>query len=229
MEALYQRTAALLGEEAVERLRSCAVLVVGLGGVGGYIAESLARAGVGTLGICDFDDVDPTNLNRQILALNSTIGLKKTQVCAERIKDVNPGCNVKTFCFKLGADNINELSIEDWDYIADAIDDVPAKIALIAAAGRAGVPFITCMGTGGKIDPSRFRIADISKTHTDPLARSVRRQLRELGIEGVKALFSDEEPMALGRPVPSISYVPACAGLMIGGQIIRDLTQTGLK
>ena len=237
MEGMYQRTGLLIGEEGVERLRASKVLVVGLGGVGGYICEALVRAGVGTLGLCDSDAVDPTNINRQIIALGSTVGRLKTDVVSQRARDISPACVTRLFPFRIGSEEqadvpdvmpVSSLDIGSWDYIADAIDDVRAKVALIAAAKAAGVPAISSMGTGNKLYPDRFRIADISKTHTDPLAKAVRIKLRQQGIEkGIKVLFSDEEPIVKGaKPVPSISFVPSVAGLMIAGEIIRDLLRT---
>ncbi|MBR0138766.1 MAG: ThiF family adenylyltransferase [Firmicutes bacterium] len=234
MDLMYQRTALLIGEEGVEKLKSSKVLVVGLGGVGGFVCEALARAGVGTLGLCDSDAVEESNLNRQILALRSSLGMMKTKAASKRIGDINPSCGLKVFPFRIGSDEqleegrvlpVSALNIESWDYIADAIDDVRAKISLICAARAAGVPVISSMGTGNKLYPDRFQIKDISKTHTDPLAKSVRVKLRQQGIDkGVKVLFSDEEPIVKGaKPVPSISFVPSCAGLMIAGEIIRDL------
>ncbi len=234
MEGLYQRTELLVGSEGMKRLMGAKVLVVGLGGVGGFVTEALVRAGVGFLGLCDSDAVDETNLNRQIIALRSDIGTLKTEAFTKRIGDINADCVLRTFPFRIGDEEqadgscvlpVSALDIEGWDYIADAIDDVRAKVALISAARAAGVPVISSMGTGNKLHPERFRIADIAKTHTDPLAKAVRVKLRQQGTEkGVKVLFSDEEPIVKGaKPVPSISFVPSVAGLMIAGEIIRDL------
>ena len=237
MKKLYERTASLVGDAAMEKIINSRVLVVGLGGVGGYVCEALARAGVGTIGLCDSDTVDETNLNRQIIALASTVGQRKTDAFAERISLINPDCRTVLFPFRIASEEqlsqnpdskpISSLDPQNWDYIADAIDDVRAKVSLISAAVSAGVPEISSMGTGNKLDPSRFRIADISKTHTDPLAKAVRIKLRQQGIErGVKVLFSDEEVIVRGAsPVPSISFVPSVAGLMIAGEIIRDICE----
>ncbi len=238
MEGLYQRTELLVGSEGMKRLIAARVLVVGLGGVGGFVTEALARAGVGALGLCDSDAVDETNLNRQIIALRSDIGTLKTEAFTKRIGNINPDCVLRAFPFRIGDEEqadgvkvmpVSALDIADWDYIADAIDDVRAKVTLISEARAAGVPVISSMGTGNKLHPERFRIADISKTHTDPLAKAVRVRLRQQGIEkGVKVLFSDEEPIRKGaKPVPSISFVPSSAGLMMAGEIIRDLIKGG--
>lgn len=223
----------MTGEEGIRKLIDSKVLVVGLGGVGGYLAEALCRAGIGTLGLCDFDTVDASNLNRQLFALESNIGKQKALCAQERLAQINPDCCLKVYPFKIAGEGstdpeahpLEDLKLQDYDYIADAIDDVPAKLALICKAKELGIPMISSMGTGNKLDPSRFVIADISKTHTDPLAKSVRVQLRKLGIEkGVKVLFSDEEPVVKGaRPIPSISYMPPTAGLKIAGEIIRDI------
>ena len=223
---MYTRTLALLGEEKLNKIKSSKVLIVGLGGVGGYIAESLARAGFGCLGLCDFDIVDESNKNRQILALCCTVGKNKTAVCNERIKDINPLCKTKVFQMKLTEENLPKLFDEKWDYIADAIDDTPAKLALIEYAIKNNIKIISSCGTGNKLDPFRFKITDISKTNTDPLAKTIRIKLREKGIEkGLKVLFSDEEAVKPGeKPIPTISYMPAIAGLEISSEIIRDIT-----
>ena len=237
MKPIYQRTAMMIGEEGLQRLTGAKVLVVGLGGVGGYVAEALCRAGIGTLGLCDFDTVDESNLNRQILALRSSVGQPKALCARDRLQQINEDCILKIYPFKIaespsedpGVKPVDVLELSSYDYIADAIDDVPAKLAFICRAKELGIPVISSMGTGNKLDPSRFMIADIAKTHTDPLAKSVRVQLRKRGIErGVKVLFSDEEPVVKGaRPIPSISYMPGTAGLMIAGQILRDLLNGG--
>ena len=228
---MYSRTELVIGATAVEKLRSSRVCVVGLGGVGGYIAEALARAGVGKLGLCDFDRVDVSNKNRQILALDSTLGIRKTEAAAVRIHDINSECDVTVFLERINADNAELLfSRNRWDYVADAIDDVPAKIAIIEYCVLNQIPEISCMGTGNKLDPMQFRISDISKTEICPLARKVRQELRRDGIEkGVKVLFSTEKPVSVpaGSPVGSVSFVPSIAGLLIGGEIIKDLTGAG--
>ena len=225
-EALYQRTQALVGEEAAEKLKNAKVLVCGLGGVGGYCLEALARAGVGTLGLCDMDRVDPTNCNRQILALQSTIGRLKADVAEGRVRDIDPAAHIRKFAFRIGADTLADLDVASWDYIADCIDDVDAKVMLIRAAREAGVPILCAMGTGNKLDSSAFRVCNVRKTEQDRLAKVMRRRLREEGIdEGVTVVYSPEPPVTeiASGVIPSISYMPATAGLRMAGEIIREL------
>jgi tRNA A37 threonylcarbamoyladenosine dehydratase len=225
-EALYQRTEALIGSEALRKLKDARVLVCGLGGVGGYCLEALVRAGVGTLGLCDFDRVDPTNLNRQVLALQSTVSRLKAEVAAERAAQINPAAVLKVFPMRISADTLHELDIPSWDYVADCIDDVEAKILLIKACRAAEVPILCSMGTGNKLDAGLFRVTDIRKTEQDRLAKVMRRRLREEGItSGVDALWSPEPPAAeiVGGVIPSISYMPASAGLRMAGEILRQL------
>ncbi|MBR3394552.1 MAG: ThiF family adenylyltransferase, partial [Firmicutes bacterium] len=167
MCSLYQRTQALLGEDAIEKLKNAKALICGLGGVGGFTCEALARAGVGTLGLCDMDRVDPTNCNRQILALQSTIGKLKADVAEARVKDINPDVQLRKFALRIDETTIDTLDIPSWDYIADCIDDVDAKVLLIKKARDAGVPILCSMGTGNKLDASAFRVTNIKKTEQD--------------------------------------------------------------
>ena len=230
------RTAMLVGEEAMIRFRSARVAVFGVGGVGGYVCEGLARAGVGTLDLFDHDTVSLSNINRQIIALHSTVGRLKVEVMAERIADIAPDCQVKTYPIFYLPENADEIDLSQYDYIVDAIDTVSAKLELAVRAKALGVPIIASMGTGNKLDPSAFRIADISKTDTCPLAKVMRRELRARGINHMKVLFSKELPR---RPLPiegsaeenrggkispaSIATVPSVAGLMIANEILCDL------
>lgn len=242
MKELYERTERLIGSDKLEKLREARVLVVGLGGVGGYIVEGLVRAGIGMIGLCDFDVIDSTNLNRQILATESTIGRLKTDLAEERIKSINPGCLVRKFPVKLSRGNLENVNIisecpegykrcvecgrclKIWDFVADAIDDTDAKLALIEAVYRINIPIISSMGTGNKLNPMEFRIVPIKKTEGDPLARGIRKKLREKGIEDVPVLYSPEPPVAEPSDVvPSISYMPAVAGLKMAGYIIQTL------
>ena len=223
---LYQRTQALVGEEAVEKLKKARVLVCGLGGVGGHCLEALARAGIGTLGLCDMDRVDPTNCNRQILALQSTVGRLKADVAEERVRDIDPDAQIRRFPFRIGADTLAELDVPSWDYIADCIDDVDAKVLLIKAAREAGVPILCAMGTGNKLNASAFKVCNVQKTEQDRLAKVMRKRLREEGIaEGVTVVYSPEPPVTEIRDgvIPSISYMPATAGLRMAGEIIQNL------
>lgn len=225
-EPLYQRTQALLGEAAVEKLKNAKVLLCGLGGVGGFTCEALARAGVGTLGLCDMDRVDPTNCNRQILALQSTIGKLKADVAEARVKDINPDVQLRKFAFRIDETTIDSLDIPSWDYIADCIDDVDAKVLLIKKAREAGVPILCSMGTGNKLDASAFKVTNIKKTEQDRLAKVMRKRLRDEGIdEGVTVVYSPEPPVTdiQNGIIPSISFMPATAGLRIAGEIIQNL------
>ncbi|NLY70406.1 MAG: tRNA threonylcarbamoyladenosine dehydratase [Clostridiales bacterium] len=227
--AFNDRTKMLLGEQAVIELMKKKILIFGLGGVGGHAVEALARTGIGTLGIVDYDRVEVTNINRQIIALNSTLGCYKTHVMEKRIKDINPQANVLAYTLKLNSDNIDQLPLGDWDYIVDAIDDVAAKIILIEKAKRLGVPIISSMGAGNRVDPTKLQVSDIYKTHTCPLAKVIRKRLRELGIPELKVVFSDEKPERKeypedgSRPPASIAFVPAAAGLIIAAEVIKDL------
>lgn len=218
----FQRTRRLIGAEALQRLHAAKVLVFGVGGVGGYVCEALVRAGVGQIDIVDKDVVDITNLNRQIIATHDTIGQPKVEVCAARMRSINPKVKVKAMqCFYL-PERAAEFCFGDYDYIVDAIDNVTAKIDLICRAKAAGVPIISSMGTGNKLDPGRFRITDIEKTKVCPLAKVIRKELKKRGVRGVQVLYSEEEPVKTGMRTPaSISFVPSAAGLMIAGEVVR--------
>lgn len=221
-----ERTALLIGEEGVERLAKAKVLVFGAGGVGGFVCEALARGGIGALSIVDNDVISESNINRQIIASYDTVGMEKTKVMEQRILSINPQCRVETFgCFYLpGTAEAAQFDFTAYDYVVDAIDTTAAKIDIICRCKEAGVPVISSMGTGNKLDPSRFEITDISKTSVCPLAKVVRKELRDRGIKGVKVLYSKEEPVKTGSRTPgSISYVPPVAGLLIAGEVIRDL------
>ncbi len=231
MKTVYDRTRMLIGEDALETLRQSSVVIFGIGGVGGFVVEALARTGVGTIGIVDSDRVDVTNINRQIIALQNTVGRLKTEVMEERIAAINPATAVHSYPCRLTAENIASFHLEDYDYVVDAIDDVPAKLVLIAEAHRLGKPVVCCMGTGNKLDPQRLRIAPIEKTHTCPLARRIRKELRLLGIRGVSVVFSDEEPGRAEYPEEggapaSVSFVPAAAGMLLASKVVRDLIES---
>ena len=221
----FQRTRRLIGDEALEMLRTSKILVFGVGGVGGYVCEALARAGVGRVDIVDKDVVDLTNINRQIIATTDTIGLPKVGVCRERMLSINPEIQVVAKqCFYL-PEKASDFAFGEYDYIVDAIDNVTAKIDIICQAKQAGTPVISSMGTGNKLDPTQFRIADIEKTKVCPLAKVVRKELKKRGVRGVKVLYSEEEPVRTGMRTPaSISFVPPAAGLIIAGEVIKDLS-----
>ena len=217
------RTEMLLGEEKLNCLQNAHVAVFGIGGVGGFAVEALARAGVGKLTLIDADRVSVSNINRQIIATHSTVGRYKSEVMKERIADINPECEVFTVSEFYSEDN--PLPLDGFDYIADCIDSVRSKLHLISEAKSRDIPVISSMGAGNKLDPTRFCVADISKTHTDPLAKVIRTELRKRGINHLKTVFSDEPPInPSGERTPgSISFVPSVVGLIIAGEIIKDI------
>lgn len=213
----------MLGRGAVDKLKSSHVAVFGIGGVGGFLAEALARAGVGRLTLIDSDRVSVSNLNRQIIATVSTVGKYKTEAMKERIADINPECIVTTVTEFYSEDS--SLPLDGFDYVADCIDSVRSKLYLITEAKAKGVPMISSMGAGNKLDPTRFKVADISKTHTDPLAKVIRTELRKRGVSHLKVVFSDEPPInPSGERTPgSVSFVPSVVGLIMAGEIIKDM------
>lgn len=231
----FSRTELLIGEEGIERLRKASVTVFGVGGVGSHCIEALARSGVGRLILIDNDRVSLTNINRQSIAYHSTVGRYKTEVMKERIKDICPDICVKTYERFVLEDNLEDILEERTDYIIDAIDTVTAKLALVSEAKRRGIPMISSMGTGNKLHPELFEIADISKTSVCPLCKVMRRELRNRGIAHLKVLYSQEKPIDTSgretgedkgarRSIPgSIAFVPPAAGLMIAGEVVREL------
>ena len=239
MENQFERTELLLGAEAMGRLRNSRVVIFGVGGVGGYVTEALARSGVGAFELVDRDVVSVTNLNRQIIATWKTIGRDKTEVMAERIADINPQAQVTLHkCFFL-PETADQFDFSTYDYVVDAVDTVTAKIEIILRAQQAGVPVISSMGAGNKLDPSKFEVADIYKTSVDPLARVMRRELKKRGVRKLKVVYSKEEPMKpLGRieadpeagrkDVPgSSAFTPSAAGLLIASEVVKDLIGFG--
>ena len=231
----FTRTALLLGEEAIVKLSRSRVAVFGIGGVGGYAVEALARSGVGAFELIDRDVVSESNLNRQIIATHKTIGRGKTEVMEERIHDINPDAQVTQHrCFYL-PETADQFDFSQYDYIIDAVDTITAKIEIILRAQQAGVPVISSMGAGNKLDPSKFEVADIYKTSIDPLARVMRRELKKRGVRKLKVVYSKEEPIRpLGRieadpeagrkDVPgSAVFTPAAAGLLIASEVVKDL------
>lgn len=238
----FQRTKLLLGNEAMERLEHSRVIVFGVGGVGGYVVEVLARSGVGMLALVDNDRVSLTNLNRQIIALHSTLDRLKVDVFEERIHDINPACKVEKFPMFYLPENAGDIDLSHYDYVVDCIDTVKAKLELVRRCHRLNVPIISSMGAANKLNPTAFRVADISKTYMDPLAKAMRTTLRREGIQHLKVVFSDEPPLqpviddeetkkeaeALAangrRSLPaSCAFVPAAAGLVIGSEVVKDL------
>lgn len=214
------RTEALLGD--LSALYKARVIIFGIGGVGGYVCEALARCGIGKITLVDGDRVSGSNINRQIVALHSTMGKFKAEVMADRISDINPRCDVKAEVKFLTEENIGEFSLESYDYIADCIDSVKSKLALIEYASVHKLKIISCMGSGNKLMP-RFEVADISKTSVCPLARVIRTELRKRGIAHLKTVYSAEEPVKCGRTPSSVSFVPSVAGLTVASEIIKDL------
>ena len=237
MEHQFSRTEMLLGSDGLERLKKCRVAVFGLGGVGGYAAEALARSGIGALDLIDHDRVSLSNLNRQILALHSTVGEDKTELAEKRIRDIAPGCLVRTHKTFFLPETADRFDFSAWDGVIDAIDTVSGKIEIARKAAEAGIPLISVMGTGNKLDPTKLHVTDLEKTHECPLARVMRRECRKRGITGVTAVWSDEPPMPHGpaetdRPQEgpgrkdtpgSMIFVPAAAGLAAASAVIRKL------
>ncbi|MBE7069259.1 MAG: tRNA threonylcarbamoyladenosine dehydratase [Ruminococcaceae bacterium] len=243
MSEQFSRTELLLGKPAMEHLSQCRVAVFGIGGVGGHVCEALARSGVGAFDLIDDDKVCLSNLNRQIIATMKTVGQYKTDVMKERILDINPQASVNTYrCFFL-PENASDFPFDKYDYVVDAIDTVTAKIELVMQCRKAGVPLISSMGAGNKLDPTKFCVTDIFKTRTDPLAKVMRRELRKRGVKKLKVVYSEAEPVtpvksdetsgvpsdshsASRRAIPgSTAFVPSVAGLIIASEVIKDLTK----
>ncbi len=218
------RTRLLLGDEAVEILRNSRVAIFGIGGVGGHVCEALVRSGVGHFDIIDRDVVDVTNINRQIIALHSNIGRPKVEVMKERMLDINPSVEVRAReCFFL-PDTADEFDFSEYDYVVDAVDTVTAKLEIISRAYRLGVPVISAMGAGNKVNPAGFKVVDIYDTKVCPLARVMRRELKKRGIDSLKVVYSEEEPIKSEAGFPaSCAFVPSVAGLVMAGEVIRDL------
>ena len=233
----FSRTELLLGADAMERLSKAKVAVFGLGGVGGYTVEALARSGIGALELIDYDTISFTNINRQILATRSTVGQSKAEAAKQRVLDINPHICVTARTVFYGPDTAEQFDFSEYDYVIDAIDTVTGKLALVSAAQAAGVPIISSMGTGNKLDPTKFQIADITKTSVCPLARIMRKECAKRGIKHLKVLFSTEDPLSPAadcteelpegrRSLPgSVAFVPSVAGLIIAGEVIKDLTK----
>ncbi len=237
MENQFSRTEMLLGADGLARLQSCRVAVFGLGGVGGYAAEALARSGIGALDLVDHDSVSLSNLNRQILALHSTVGEDKVDLAEKRIRDIAPQCTVRKYKNFFLPETADSFDFSVWDCVVDAIDTVSGKIEIARKAAEAGIPLISVMGTGNKLDPTKLHVTDLEETHECPLARVMRRECRKRGITGVTAVWSDEPPMPHGpaetdRPQEgpgrkdtpgSMIFVPAAAGLAAASAVIRKL------
>ena len=232
MEDMFSRTRMLLGDEAISRLRRARVAVFGVGGVGGHAVEALVRSGVGALDLIDSDRVVLSNLNRQIIATRDTLGMLKVEAARQRILSIDPDCQVRTWPIFFLPETADRFDFTQYDYVVDAIDTVAGKLQLILAARAAGVPVISCMGAGNKLDPTAFRVADIAETSVCPLARTMRRELRKRGVEHVKVVFSTEPALTPApadeetgrRATPgSVAFVPAVAGLILAGEVIKDI------
>lgn len=240
MDDQFSRTRLLLGDDGIEKLQKARVAVFGVGGVGGYVVEALARAGVGALDLIDNDTVARSNLNRQIIATYDTIGKLKVDVAADRVHAINPACTVRVFRTFYLPETKDQFDFTQYDYVVDAIDTVSGKIALVLQAKEAGVPIICAMGAGNKLDPSMFEVADLYKTSVCPLARVMRTECRKRGIRHLKVVYSKEPPVTPAAPaenaapgkrsVPgSVSFVPAAAGLILAGEVVRDLVGLSRK
>ncbi len=238
-ESRFSRTELLLGGDSIRKLSEKRVAVFGIGGVGGYVSEALARSGVGALDLIDKDIVSISNINRQIIALTSTVGKYKTEVMRERIMDINPDLQVKVYNMFYLPETAQQFDFTQYDYVVDAIDTVTGKVALVLHAKRDNVPIISSMGAGNKLDASRFEVADIYETSVCPLAKVMRRELKRRGVESLKVVYSKEEPLApdyeacgqearvSGKQVPgSCAFVPSVAGFIMAGEIVRDLVRT---
>lgn len=249
----FSRTQLLLGEEGMEKLKNSRVAVFGVGGVGGYVVEGLARSGVGALDIIDDDKVCLTNINRQIIATRKTVGRYKVDVAAERINDINPDCKVRTYQTFYLPETADQFDFSEYDYVVDAIDTVTGKLQLVEEAKKAGTPIISSMGAGNKLDPTAFKVADIYETSICPLAKVMRRECRKRGIESLKVVYSEEKPirpledMSIScrtncicppgaqrkcterRDIPgSTAFVPSVVGIIIAGEIVKDLINAGV-
>ena len=224
-ENRFSRTEALLGEQAMEKLKKARVAVFGIGGVGGRVVEALVRSGVGAVDIVDSDKVCLSNLNRQIIATESSIGKYKVDVMKERILDINPEAVVNVHkCFYL-PETKDEFDFSQYSYVVDAVDTVTAKIQLVMEAAEAGVPIISSMGAGNKLDPTAFQVADIYKTSVCPLAKVMRRELKKRGIKKLKVVYSREQPVVKNAVPASVAFVPSVVGLIIAGEVIKDLAK----
>lgn len=224
MQEQFSRTELLIGEEAIGKLNKSKVAIFGLGGVGSFVTEGLVRAGVGNFVLIDNDKVCLSNLNRQIIATRKTIDKYKTDVMKDRILEINPDANVKVYNDFFMPDSSHDMINSSVNYIVDAIDTVTAKIELVVTAEKMNIPIISAMGTGNKLDPTRFEVSDIYKTEMCPLAKVMRKELKSRGIKKLKVVYSKEKPIEVKQDVPgSISFVPSVAGLIIAGEVIKDL------
>ncbi len=221
---IFSRTERLIGNDGLLKLQNSNIIIFGLGGVGSYTAEALARSGIGKMTVVDKDTVDITNINRQLYALHSTVGKPKAEVAKARILDINPECEITAIQKMYLPENSEEFNLSQYDYIVDAIDNVTAKIDLAVKSEQLGIPIISSMGTGNKLDPTAFKVSDIYRTSVCPLCRVMRTQLKKRGVKKLKVVYSEETPKTDGERTPaSISFVPPAAGLIIAGEVIKDI------
>lgn len=229
MKTIFDRTRMLMGADTMSMFRKKKIVIFGVGGAGGYAAEALARAGIYNIGLVDHGIIDITDINRQITALQSTIGRKKTEVMEERIREINPDAEVRIFSVMLGAENIASFRLEDYDYIVDALDDIPAKLLLICEAKKLNIPIISCMSTGNRFDPVKLNIDDIKRSNACPMSKVIRKEIGNMGIKHLKVIFSTEEPHREeagdddSDAPSSISFVPSAAGILVAAEVVRDL------
>ena len=236
MDRRFLRTEAILGKESMDRLKKAKVAIFGIGGVGTYAVETLVRSGIGNIVLVDYDSIDITNINRQIIALESTLGKNKVDIMEERILDINPQAQVEKYRLKYSEENKNEFNFLEYDYIIDAIDTIASKLSLIEMAYKSGVPIISAMGAGNKLDPTRVMVSDIYKTRICPLARVMRRELRRRHIDRLKVVWSDEEPISIHlgdkdkrKATPaSLVFVPGVVGMTIGYEVLKDIMEEGV-
>ena len=223
MDEQLSRTRLLIGEDGIDKLHKSRVAVFGIGGVGGYVCEALVRSGVSSFDLIDKDVVSVSNINRQIIVLHPTVGRPKVEVMKERMLDINPLVTVNTYeCFFL-PENADDFPFEEYDYVIDAVDTVTAKIEIIMRCKELGIPVISSMGAGNKLDASAFEVSDIYKTSVCPLAKVMRRELKKRGVKDLKVVYSKENPVTNSRPPGSVAFVPSTAGLIIAGEVVRDL------
>jgi len=224
LEYFYQRTEILIGEEGFKKLKNSNVCICGIGGVGSFVFEALVRTGIGRITVIDKDVVDVTNINRQIIALRSTVGVNKVEVALKRAKDINENIKIKGLAENISVKNVDGLITKDYDYVIDAIDDVEAKVAIIKCCEKMNIKIISSMGMANRLDPLAIRVIDISKTESCPLAKIIRKKLREERIDKLKVVCSKETPLKINsKTLGSISYVPSVAGLIIASEVIKDL------
>lgn len=222
--SMHTRTEAVIGSIAIAKLNKAKVIVFGVGGVGGYIVEALGRSGIGTIGLVDSDVVEESNINRQLVATNSTIGQTKTSIAKKRLEDINPEVKVDEYPFLYLPDTADRIDLSQYDYVVDAVDNVTAKLMLVEKCRELNIPIICSMGTGNKLDPSRFEVSDIYKTSVCPLAKVMRTECKKRGIKKLKVVYSREEPVKTGSRTPgSMPFVPGAAGLIIAGEVVKDI------